>query len=186
RRPGGGQPGLQPGHPGHLLGRGGRADRSPGRIREERRAAVHRHHAEPEPKPQAGGPARTGRSAAGCLALPDGALTRRRRPRPGGILGARGGAAAARRAHNPKVVGSNPTPATSSAKYGPGIWTGAFFIPLISNGVTAGSQRPTKPPSDGPDHASGRAGQPVTSGGAAASDRPRDSFRATKAGPRAS
>src|SRR5262249_37325331 len=29
------------------------------------------------------------------------------------ILAVRGGAAAARRAHNPKVVGSNPTPATT-------------------------------------------------------------------------
>ena len=29
----------------------------------------------------------------------------------------RGGAVAARRAHNPKVVGSNPTPATNQARY---------------------------------------------------------------------
>src|SRR5438270_432312 len=32
--------------------------------------------------------------------------------RQAGILSMRGGAVAARRAHNPKVVGSNPTPAT--------------------------------------------------------------------------
>ncbi len=32
------------------------------------------------------------------------------------VLLTRGGAVAARRAHNPKVVGSNPTPATKKSK----------------------------------------------------------------------
>ncbi len=34
---------------------------------------------------------------------------------------------AARRAHNPKVVGSNPTPATTDYKKGP--FKGAFLLP---------------------------------------------------------
>src|ERR1700687_1109647 len=44
----------------------------------------------------------TGPARPGCLAG----------RKPGGILAKRSGAAAARRAHNPKVVGSNPTSAT--------------------------------------------------------------------------
>gem|GEM_PF-1776748 len=47
----------------------------------------------------------------------------------------RGGAAVARRAHNPKVVGSNPTPATRKAKGEESIL--AFFVyPLSPHGTT--------------------------------------------------
>ncbi len=42
----------------------------------------------------------------------------------------RGGAAAARRAHNPKVVGSNPTPATKGSnarEFSPGFFSVILF-----------------------------------------------------------
>ncbi len=43
------------------------------------------------------------------------------------VTSTRGGAVEARRAHNPKVVGSNPTPATKKIK-GAGLYVWAFFV----------------------------------------------------------
>ena len=45
------------------------------------------------------------------------------------LYGARGGAAAARRAHNPKVAGSSPAPATKiDFKIGPDRNVWAYFV----------------------------------------------------------
>ena len=49
------------------------------------------------------------------------------------LLIPRGGAVAARRAHDPKVVGSNPTPATKTTKRPPEFSRGLVLYSLLSN-----------------------------------------------------
>src|SRR5260370_36657980 len=82
-----------------LRERGGGA---PERLRETERARVPAYDAA-EPFANSGGVA-VGHS--------DAMRGRLRGSEGGGIIKSRSGAAAARRAHNPKVVGSNPTSAT--------------------------------------------------------------------------
>src|SRR5262249_7889220 len=125
------------GHQRRLLGCGRGGGGAQGRLRPERREALPGRH----PAPEHTGP---GRREEADLWLEQPA----RRPAPPlrlawgtppthrGILAPRGGAAAARRAHNPKVVGSNPTPATSFTNYGSGLFGwGLSFVRLLSKGV---------------------------------------------------
>jgi len=55
------------------------------------------------------------------------------------LTATRDGAVVARRAHNPKVVGSNPTPATNRGR---GNHLGPFVLPLAAAATVTGGQSP--------------------------------------------
>src|SRR2546427_697076 len=97
------EPGVSQGRAGDLVGLCHRGGSPPQRVRETERTHIPHHHA-PEPVAD---PARH------RIADPFSLIEASWEACPhGGIIRSRSGAAAARRAHNPKVVGSNPTSAT--------------------------------------------------------------------------